>query len=346
MYKYTENIQLFASLCKKNYKIEIKLCIFLFCIIISRMKKLIVSLFLLSTFVISLSAQSLFIYDNYTASQVQLTSGTPNRPTGSDETNKSVKSNTPNRPGKSSKPNRPGNSSGSSKSDDNENTTLAGIFFEILFEISNQIWIFSHMNADYDIAPYANRPKYIDFKAEEWETEKFYRYTFETGVFFFPQDLTIGNESRIEGITYKFFGPVFENTIFTSFKPVAENNYWLEGNLRLGGAINLVNFNVFNAALHLQWSHWYGLKTIDGLNIGFILRSYPIKPVLLEWRVNWQAFLTEENYSDFSAYFESNLELGIMTGKRTELYAAWKYVNDRYNDIIKNGASTGVKLHF
>ena len=281
------------------------------------MKKKFLSLLFLSTFAISLTAQNLFLYENNNFEQIQRTA---------------------------EKPNRPGNPTNSSN--DAENNTLAGIFFEILFDICDQIWIFSHMNADYDIAPYATRPKYIDYKAEDWQAEKFYRYTLETGTFFFLQDLTIGNESRIEGITYKFFGPVFENTLFTSFRSMSENsNIWLIGNLRLG-AINLVNFNLFNVALNIQWTHWYGQKIIDGMNLGFILRSYPIKPVLLEWRVNWQSFMTEENYNDFSAYFESHLELGIMVDKRIEIYAAWKYVNDRFNENIKNGVSSGVKFHF
>ena len=155
---------------------------------------------LLSTFVFSLSAQNLFLYENNSSSQIQLMAEKPNRP------------------GNTSKPNRPGNTNKSKNKDNDEPSTFTQILFEILFEICDQIWIFSHMNADYDIAPFATRSNYIDFKAEEWQTEKFYRYTFETGAFFFPKDLTIGNESRIEGITYKFFGPVFENTVFfTSF---------------------------------------------------------------------------------------------------------------------------------
>ena len=304
-----------------------KLFIFLFHFIISLMGKKILSLLFLSIFAFSLTAQNLSLYEKNNFAQIQLTAEKPNRP------------------GNSDKPNRPGKSTSNNSKD--ENNTLAGIFFEILFDICDQIWIFSHMNADYDIAPYATRPKYIDYKAEEWQTEKFYRYTLETGTFFFPQDLTIGNESRIEGITYKFFGPVFENTLYTSFISMSENtNFWLIGNLKLGGAINLVNFNYFNVAFNMQWSHWYGQKTIDGMNLGFIIRSYPIKPVLLEWRVNWQSFMTEENYNDFSAYFESHLELGIMVDKRIEIYAAWKYVNDRFNENIKNGISTGMKLHF
>ena len=288
------------------------------------MKRIILCLIFLTTFIFSLSAQNLFLYENNSSSQIQLTAAKPNRP------------------GNTAKPNRPGNTK---NNDDDDDSTFTQILFEIIFDICDQIWIFSHMNADYDIAPFATRSSYIDFKEESWQTEKFYRYTFETGAFFFPRDLTVGNESRIEGITYKFFGPVFENTLFTSLKPAANKKSWLEGNLRLGGQINLVNFNFINIALNMQWTHWYGSKTIDGMCMGFTFRSYPAKPVLLEWRTNWQAYITEEDYNDFSTYYESHLEVGIMTSKRTEVYGAWKYIDDRYNDKIKNGVATGVKLH-
>ncbi len=288
------------------------------------MKRIILCLIFLTTFIFSISAQNLFLYENNPSSQIQLTAAKPNRP------------------GNTEKPNRPGNTK---NNEDDDDSTFTQILFEIIFDICDQIWIFSHMNADYDIAPFATRSSYIDFKEESWQTEKFYRYTFETGAFFFPKDLTVGNESRIEGITYKFFGPVFENTVFTSLKPAANKKFWLEGNLRLGGQINLVNFNFINIALNMQWTHWYGSKTIDGMCMGFTFRSYPAKPVLLEWRTNWQAYISEDEYNDFSTYYESHLELGIMTSKQTEVYGAWKYVNDRYNDIIKNGVATGVKLH-
>ena len=288
------------------------------------MKRIVLCLIFLTTFIFSISAQNLFLYEKNPSSQIQLTAAKPNRP------------------GNTEKPNRPGNTK---NNEDDNDSTFTQILFEIIFDICDQIWIFSHMNADYDIAPFATRSSYIDFKEESWQTEKFYRYTFETGAFFFPKDLTVGNESRIEGITYKFFGPVFENTVFTSLKPAANKKFWLEGNLRLGGQLNLLNFNMLNIALNMQWTHWYGSKTIDGMCMGFTFRSYPVKPVLLEWRTNWQAYISEDEYNDFSTYYESHLELGIMTSKQTEVYGAWKYVNDRYNDIIKNGVAAGVKLH-
>lgn len=288
------------------------------------MKRIILCLIFLTTFIFSISAQNLFLYEKNPSSQIQLTAAKPNRP------------------GNTEKPNRPGNTK---NNEDDDDSTFTQILFEIIFDICDQIWIFSHINADYDIAPYANRSSYIDFKAEEWQAEKFFRYTFETGAFFFPKDLTVGNESRIEGITYKFFGPVFENTVFTNLKLSSNKKSWLEGNLRLGGQLNLLNFNMLNIALNMQWTHWYGSKTIDGMCIGFTFRSYPAKPVLLEWRTNWQAYISEDEYNDFSTYYESHLELGIMTSKQTEVYGAWKYVNDRYNDKIKNGVATGVKLH-
>ena len=218
------------------------------------------------------------------------------------------------------------------------------------------LWLESHMNCSFDEYPYANGNKYIihqDFLSTTEDDyfnmdfdDKFYRFTFETGIFSLPELNYFGSETRIEGYIYKFFGPVFENLIFTkgSFFDGSSNDN-LIGNLRLGGTFNLVNFNPINIAINVQWTHWYGAATNNGVTFGIIARSYPVKPLMLEWRGNWQ-ILDKTNYNSDSdpCIFESHLEAGIMSG-RIEIFAAWKYIYDGYKEINTHGASLGVKLH-
>lgn len=173
--------------------------------------------------------------------------------------------------------------------------------------------------------------------------EQSYRFALETGIFYFPGQNVFGNESRFEGYIWKFFGPVFENTLYAnkdSFSDFSEN---FCGNLRLGGQLSLIHSNFFDTSFFMQWTYWYG-KNIDlsGFNFGFIVRSYPMKPALFEWRCNFQCF----DYTD-SIIFDSHLELGIELNSPLEVYVAWKYRQDEViTNNISNAVAAGIKYNF
>ena len=81
----------------------------------------------------------------------------------------------------------------------------------------------------------------------------------------------------------------------------------------------------------------------NGLVLGFIVRSYPVKPILLEWRGAWIIHNT--------VMFESHLELGGMVWGPVEIFAAWDFRGyyKRSGKSIsesKNGFDVGLRYHF
>ena len=226
-------------------------------------------------------------------------------------------------------------------------------FTDICCSFMELIWIDNHFDMEFDDYPYANSNEYIINYGVLSESEpvpvvssgKFYRFTFETGAFFFPANSLIGNETRAEGYIYKFFGPVFENIVYTDIKSIGSQNAPATGNLKLGGTFNLLNLNPINIAMNCQWSYWYGQEKANGIVLGLIVRSYPVKPFMLEWRGNMQLLDTTNNSDQSDSWiFESHLETGVMTG-RLESYGAWKYIYDRYYNRNLHAVCVGVKLH-
>lgn len=221
-----------------------------------------------------------------------------------------------------------------SQSPAKQRETPGSIILDIFLDIFDELWIFTHVNAEYDTAPYANRKDYIIYTQNTAAASKFYRFQFENGFFYFPGYNTVGNETRIEGIAYKFFGPVIENIVLPD----------LTGNVRVGLTLNIINFNLLNLAFILEWTHWYGPKNLDGLCEGIIIRSYPVKPLIIEYRGNWQSIFND-GYSTNECIFESHLETGFMVGRHEEIYLAWKYFNNGYKNVTRHGISTGFKYH-
>ncbi|MCR4954259.1 MAG: hypothetical protein K6A43_09315 [Treponema sp.] len=235
------------------------------------------------------------------------------------------------------------------------------VFSDICCAVLELLWLDNHLNMEFDEYPYANESKYIiydgvlsDSEAEVLDVSsngKFYRYTLESGAFYFPEHALIGNETRLEGYIYKFFGPVIENTLYFGNGGSNNSNYYsqndiLRGNLRIGGTFNFVNFNIINIAANFQWTYWYGAKNHNGVNTGVIVRSYPFKPVLIEWRGNWQVLDSPHYNSETDpCILESHLELGFMAA-RYEAYAAWKYIYDGYLNTQDSGIALGLKVHF
>lgn len=173
--------------------------------------------------------------------------------------------------------------------------------------------------------------------------EQFYRFDLETGVFCFPTQKRIGNETRFEGYIWKFFGPVFENDIYSD-KIFSSSQKDFLGNVRLGGQLSLFHSNLFDASFFVQWSYFYGsYANLNGVNCGFIIRSYPLKPILLETRFNFQDFFDDPS----ETFFECHIELGIELNSPYEVYVAWKLVEDFiFTDDIFSGFAFGIKYNF
>ncbi len=226
-------------------------------------------------------------------------------------------------------------------------STAEDTLIDLIVEILGYIWGYNNLGVTYDAYPYATSPRYMCFEATQGYfdlsfPDHFWRFGLDTS-FFDDIGLWMGNSTRFEGFIWKFFGPVVE---LNSYFNTKEGNIYLansgyKGNVRVGGSLSLVQTNPFSALFYMQWNHYINIPLEDSLALGFILRSYPIKPVLLEWRVNWQ-FLQEFE----KAFFESHLEVGAMVTGPLEIFAAWNFKSYPGFEYKGHGFEAGARVHF
>lgn len=228
-----------------------------------------------------------------------------------------------------------------SPSSSSDNTSIAGVIFELLLDLS----FYNNIMADFDNYPYATRPSYITLK-QNTDTQ-FYRFTIDTNGFFTPGYNTAGNEIRLEGYIWKFFGPVFENNFSYDF-----NNGLKFGKMDLGMQFSLCQFSPFSMVFDIKWEHLYGTKYYNGVNFGFGFRSYPSKPLILEYRADWGLFsnsgdkINSDTGIRKNSTFKSHLEAGCMLNSPAEIYGFWDYTTDGFYNRKANSFGAGIKYHF
>ncbi|MBQ5491586.1 MAG: hypothetical protein IIT68_05980 [Treponema sp.] len=244
--------------------------------------------------------------------------------------------------------------------------TAGDMFTELIMDLLAGLWIVNNITVTFESYPYAQEGKYLIFgdlnaksnfdsaytgsdedssasQSQEIKSRVF-RFAADTAMFWM-NGFNIGNETRFEGYLFKFFGPVFENTLYCKNAYLFGETGNDAGNLRLGGELALVQTNMLSAAFLIQWDHWYGSLQADGINIGFIIRSYPVSPLLLEWRTSWHCL--DENY----VMWESILEAGVMVWRNLEVFASWRHLDaTQYVNWMDyttyDGVSAGVRVHF
>ncbi len=171
------------------------------------------------------------------------------------------------------------------------------------------------------------------------------RFSVDTS-FVYLHDFGYGNETRFEGLLFPYYGPCFENLVLyhnADNKAVFATSAF-KGNLKLGGQLSLIQSDLLSVNFTLQYATWYGKDVSElknGVAWGFCMRSYPKKPVALEWRFDSQ------HYGD-SVVFESNLQAGILNGSN-EVFAAWKTMNinhDEFGYARTDGLTLGFRHHF
>jgi hypothetical protein len=229
-------------------------------------------------------------------------------------------------------------------------TSMASLFWDLIFDGLSALWWINNIVLNFDSYPYAHG-KYLIFPYSDSSAApafddsvsslysgKFYRFALDTSFLCFPGE-NAGNITRFEGLIWKFFGPVVE--LYSEFPEEGEKQM----NLRLGGQFALIQTNPASVFFNIQWSHDFfgGEGERNGLVLGFIVRSYPVKPVLLEWRGAWIIHNT--------VMFESHLELGGMVWGPVEIFAAWDFRGyyKRSGKSIsesKNGFDVGLRYHF
>lgn len=254
--------------------------------------------------------------------------------------------------------------------------------FELFANIFFLGWFVSNGYVEFDTYPYANG-KYLIFPGFTDEEEdasgetyyyydengqeqvvatsessyKAYRFELQAGAFnFFVYDSNsgalsnlYGTEVRFEGFIWKFFGPVFEYSVYSS-KPLGSEEIAIDfTNLRLGGQISIIHSNWFDWSFFIQWEHWSNpysdtYTVQNGYSVGSIIRCYPVKPLMIEWRNAFHSL--DENTYDQEDLWTSVLEVGFMLNSRWELYGDWKYFIYEYQGLEGNAFSGGVKIHW
>ncbi|MBR1535874.1 MAG: hypothetical protein IJ630_02940 [Treponema sp.] len=175
------------------------------------------------------------------------------------------------------------------------------------------------------------------------------RFSFDTSLVYL-HNLGIGNETRFEGLLFPYIGPYFENLALGKFYTNGTYDFEKSGfrdNIKLGGQISLLQTNILSAAFLIQYTTWRGNGFEDfktGCNVGLLLRSYPVKPLVIEWKMGCH------NYKHDFSVFESDLHFGFTHGPY-EFFASWKYFNfynSKNDNYFKDfsGASIGIRRYF
>lgn len=123
---------------------------------------------------------------------------------------------------------------------------------------------------------------------------------------------SLGNETKLNISFFKFFGVKIENLMF----PGCECDYY--GNFKLGGYIQLLKYNPFSCDFFTAWSLKYDEKNLNGLVFGGTVKSYPLKPVKLEFSAAGHIFTNDECFLEFTGH------IGCLI-KSVEIFAQYKY---------------------
>ncbi len=195
--------------------------------------------------------------------------------------------------------------------------------------------------------PYqGNTNDYIWYALSDSEdNSRMTRFSLSTSQFRMNKSIGWGNDTRFEGLFW-FVGPYFEHMYFMN-QDENDDSELYNGNIRLGGQVVVFQHNIFSLAVIAQWSHWYGDASPmleNGLSVGFQVQSFPVRPLHIDWRIEFQTF------SDNLKLLDSVATLGILVN-RYEIFAGWKYLgveNISTGTITEswNGVTFGAKVYF
>lgn len=218
-------------------------------------------------------------------------------------------------------------------------------------EFFSDPWYRSCFNVVFDKYPYHSGP-YLTFdnsqssnSPEELtyaEGDKVWRYAVDTSFFYTPSGA--GNITRFEGFIFKCIGPILELDSIFPFTTAEPKPADYIGNLRLGVEVALLQNNFINIIFTGQWCHYFNLDIHDGWIFGFTLRSYPVSPLMIEYRINMETFT---DYDTDFAMVESHLEIGSMLFKSPyEIFVAWDWQYKSLLNLNCHGFEVGARFHF
>lgn len=230
--------------------------------------------------------------------------------------------------------------------------STADSFFELFIDLFFFLSVENNLLATFDYYPYATSNYYVQFLAYQPEEYpmRWMRFNIDAGATYHPGSLLIEPNLRFEGYLFKFFGPIFENNNYIDF----QNFNFYSGNFKLGLEYAILQTFIMSLSFSLQWNHYYGgtdLSPLNGLTYGIHLKSYPIKPLVLDYHFYITDFFDQRRHEsapvcDTEFVFESILEAGVMLGGPVELYGNWKYIRDGLRQEIGHNFGLGLKYYF
>lgn len=237
-------------------------------------------------------------------------------------------------------------------------------FYDWWDDLSVFLWALNNLSVNYEKYPYEYDNKYLvfdnindpDYPDDDYydddyddyddilitsDSERSWRYSLSESVFY-DFNRNYGMYTCFEGVVWKFFGPMVENTVFTD---LAEYN----GYAKVGGQLALVQSNVFSWWIYGGASMGYGdaqtVSKYTGGYSGFYLRSYPGDPLVLEIKGD-VLFTPDSNKVHFDSYFS----VGIMFDE-LEMFARLRYFETSDNDsgeVLNEtyAAEAGLRYYF
>lgn len=215
----------------------------------------------------------------------------------------------------------------------------------LLFKLICLGWAMNQLDTAYNQYPYSDGKNYIvnSFTGKN-SSAKLFAANVDTQALAF-NSLGVGNETRFECMLSPFVRFYAGNTLLYDEDERS-------GFFRVGGSIPIIQFNTFSAFFDMGYMQWYGPSDADVLTdgdfmFGFVLKSSPIKPLILEARFLFQ------NVTNETQFCETTLHVGFMLYRNVELFGEFKRYSvdhdngDKMEEIDGwTGGGLGVRAYF
>jgi hypothetical protein len=214
------------------------------------------------------------------------------------------------------------------------------ILGQIILEILQFIWVTNNTTTTYGDYPYSptgyinwaqRDPVYGGMMTTGYRDQWF--AIDAQGVYL--EGLGFGAWSTFRGHFYRFFGPYIDAWSITD----GEEDFY---GFRLGGSVALFQSDPFSLSALIQYDRWGGVLDEEGLLLGIELRSYPFRPVGLQYRASAQLF------GGFTVV-ESDVQLGIILS-RYELFGGYRWwgLTTSGGELTNQyrGPVAGIRIHF
>lgn len=175
-------------------------------------------------------------------------------------------------------------------------------------------WVWNNLFCTFGDYPYSPEASYVSFKID---TGKTYRFTLDSSLGY-HHDAGITAQVSFRGYLYKFFGPYLElegstfpvnlggtraaeagAPLFTD--ELADGTLSLHGKAKLGGIFSIFQAQGASLAWYLQWLRDLSPASggESGFSVGLVFDSYPVKPLGLHLRADYQSLPDGKGMNQF-----------------------------------------------